>query len=64
MKSLVKNKTCFYPNLHQRISCYGRVQYNTICSYIRNAIDHYDNGHTYTEDELRYSIQLMQEILR
>lgn len=50
--------------LHMRHSGYGRVQYNTICSYIRNAIDHYDNGHVYTEEELRSSIQLMQEILR
>lgn len=54
----------FISNLHQKTSGYGRVQYNTICSYIRNAIDHFDNGHTYTEDELRCSIQLMQEILR
>lgn len=54
----------FNSNLHQRISGYGHVQYKTICSYIRNAIDHYDNGHTYTEDELRCSIQLMQAILR
>lgn len=53
----------FNSNQHQRNSGYGHVQYNTICSYIRNAIDHYDNSHTYTEDELRCSIQLMQEIL-
>lgn len=70
--NLLKVKACddyiyhhhaFIPTLHQKISGYGRVQYNTICSYIRNAIDHYDNGHTYTEDELRCSIQFMQEIL-
>lgn len=54
----------FNPSLHMSHSGYGRVQYNTICSYIRNAIDHYDNGHVYTEEELRSSIQLMQEILR
>lgn len=54
----------FNPSLHMRHSGYGRVQYNTICPYIRNAIDHYDNGHVYTEEELRSSIQLMQEILR
>jgi len=54
----------FNSNLHQRISGYGHVRYNTICSYIRNAIDHFDNGHAYTEDELRCSIQLMQAILR
>lgn len=54
----------FNSNLHQRISGYGHVQYKTICSYIRNAIDHFDNGHAYTEDELRCSIQLMQAILR
>lgn len=47
-----------------RHSGYDRVQYNTICSYIRNAIDHYDNGQVYTEEELRCSIQLMHEILR
>lgn len=54
----------FNSSLHMRHSGYGSVQYNTICSYIRNAIDHYDNGHVYTEEELRSSIQLMQEILR
>lgn len=48
---------------HSRISGYGNVVYHTICSYIRNSIDHYDNGNRFTEEELRISIRLMQDIL-
>ena len=48
---------------HSRISGYGNVVYHTICSYIRNSIDHYDNENRFTEEELRISIRLMQDIL-
>lgn len=50
--------------IHRKISSYGNVNYETICTYIRNSIDHYENGNTFTEDELRCSITLMQNILR
>lgn len=50
--------------IHGKISTYGTTTYHSLSSYIRNAIDHYDNGHDFTEEELVTSIKLMQEILR
>lgn len=50
--------------IHGKISTYGTTTYHSLSSYIRNAIDHYDNGNDFTEDELETSIKLMQEILR
>ena len=37
--------------------------YQTICSYIRNAIHHPDEEHKFTEEELRSSIELLRTIL-
>ena len=51
-------------NLHEKVSGYGITNYSTLSTYIRNAIDHYNNGNDFTEDELETSIKLMQEILR
>lgn len=53
----------YNPALHQKSSNHGAVVYSTLCSYIRNSIDHYDNGNTFTEEELDSSIKLMQTIL-
>lgn len=50
--------------IHEKNSSYGTSNYHSLSTYIRNAIDHYDNGHDFTEEELVTSIKLMQEILR
>lgn len=38
--------------------------YDSICTYIRNAIHHPDNGNTFTQTELRTSIELLIELCR
>ncbi len=42
----------------------GRTTYTALSTYIRNAIDHPDSGNTFTDEELRISIELLQELLR
>lgn len=37
--------------------------YETLSTYIRNAIDHPDSGNTYTDEELRLSTELLRELL-
>ena len=43
---------------------YGRTNYNTLPTYIRNAIDHPDSSHTYTDEELRKSIEFLIQLLK
>lgn len=38
---------------------YGTTNYETLCTYIRNAIDHPDPSRTFSEAELRTSIELL-----
>ena len=40
------------------------TNYQTLSTYIRNNIDHPDNGNKYTEDELKASIELLIEIIK
>lgn len=40
------------------------VTYDTIPTYIRNCIDHPDSAHSFTEAELRTSIELLIELVR
>lgn len=49
---------------HEKISSYRNTTYNSLSTYIRNAIDHPDSGNTFTEEELRMSIELLQDLLR
>lgn len=58
----ISRHSSFDANKHHKASGYGQVQYNTICSYIRNAIDHFDNGNAFSEEELRSSILLTRYI--
>ena len=43
---------------------HGRTTYDTLPTYIRNAIDHPDSSHTYTDEELRKSIEFLIKLLR
>lgn len=43
---------------------HGRTNYNTLPTYIRNAIDHPDSNHTYTDEELRKSIEFLIQLLK
>lgn len=46
------------------MSQYGNTQYETLCTYIRNAIDHPDSDNTYTKEELRTSIEFLIELCK
>ncbi|MBR7001496.1 MAG: AAA family ATPase [Neisseriaceae bacterium] len=48
---------------------YGSTNYETICCFIRNAIDHRDNlpnqtKTEYTDDDLKYSIEILIELIK
>lgn len=49
---------------HEKRSSYGNTTYSSLSTYIRNAIDHPDSGNTFTDEELRTSIELLQELVR
>lgn len=49
---------------HQRIDSYRSSNYQTLPTYIRNAIDHPDSGRTYTEEEFEESIKLLIELCK
>lgn len=50
---------------HQKIdNSYPPHHYQTLPTYIRNAIDHPDSGRTYSEEELEESIRLLIELCK
>ena len=48
---------------HHKATSFNGANYNTLPTSIRNHIDHPDNPNTFTEEELRSSIELMRTIL-
>lgn len=50
--------------LHEKISSHNTTTYSSLSTYIRNAIDHPDPNRTFTEDELRCSIELLIKLCR
>ena len=57
-------QSSFYnPLIHSKPSTNPHgTQYSTLPTYIRNAIDHPDSGNSFTEDELKKSIELLIEL--
>lgn len=49
---------------HSKSSGFGRTAYDTLPTYIRNAIHHPDPGNVFTEEEMRTSIELLIELCR
>ncbi|MBM1185308.1 AAA family ATPase [Pseudomonas lundensis] len=49
---------------HGKPSSHGKTTYETLSTYIRNSIHHPDSGNTFTESELRASIELLTEICK
>lgn len=49
---------------HGKSSSYKMTTYSSLSTYIRNAIDHPDSGNTFTDEELRISIELLQDLVR
>ncbi|MDO4271462.1 MAG: AAA family ATPase [Candidatus Saccharibacteria bacterium] len=61
--------TFFNPELHAKTDSFtdrnGRTtNYQTLPTYIRNAIDHPNSARSYTDDELKYSIELLIKLCR
>ncbi|MEN5206769.1 ATP-binding protein [Stenotrophomonas terrae] len=48
---------------HGKPSSHGSTTYETLPTYVRNAIHHPDGGNVYSEPELRVSIELMVQML-
>lgn len=49
---------------HEKIDFYKNQHYQTLPTYIRNAIDHPDSGREYSEEELKESIDLLVELCK
>lgn len=49
---------------YDKPSAHGTTNYQTLSTYIRNAIDHPDSGNTYTPEELKFSIEFLIELCR
>ncbi|WP_313105199.1 AAA family ATPase [Pseudescherichia vulneris] len=60
----IKMHSSYDPSRHARPSGHGRTSYETLCTYIRNAIHHPDSGNTFTESELRLSIELLIDVCK
>ena len=51
-------------SVHERADSYRRNHYQTLPTYIRNAIDYPDSGRRYTDEEMEVSIELLRAICR
>lgn len=54
----------YSPEIHAKPSNFGRANYSSLPTYIRNAIHHPDSGNTFTQAELRRSIKLLIELCK
>lgn len=55
----ISRSTFYNPAIHSRPSSHGTTTYQTLPTYIRNAIDHPDPTRTFSQDDLRCSIELL-----
>lgn len=60
----IKVSSYFNPTIHYKPSTFNTTTYDTLCTYIRNAIDHPDPSKHFTEEELRISIELLIKLCR
>ena len=62
----IKNSTSYNPTTHSKSSINPKdgTTYQTLPTYIRNAIDHPNSDNTFTEEELKTSIELLIELCR
>ena len=58
----IYNHPLFDPAKHSKPSSHGSIHYNTLPTYIRNAIDHPDSGNRFTDNELRTSIEFFKAV--
>ncbi len=63
MDNYIATQAEYDATLHQKIdTTYG--SYQTLPTYIRNAIDHPDSGRSYTDEELSISITLLRDLCK
>lgn len=58
----IKDHVLFDSSMHHKASNFKTTTYETLPTYIRNAIDHPDSGNTYTDEELRISTELLIQL--
>ena len=62
--SFIATQPQYDPVKHEKIDFYNGQSFQTLPTYIRNAIDHPDSGRQYTEEELEESIRLLIELCK
>lgn len=60
--NFIANHANYDPSKYSRPSGHKTTTYNTLSTYIRNCIHHPDSGNTFTEQELRTSIEFLISI--
>lgn len=60
----ILNHPLYNPQKYSKPYSYNKTNYQTLPTYIRNAIDHPDSSHTYTDEELRKSIEFLIQLLK
>jgi len=60
----IKSHSLYDPAKHFKTSSFGTTTYDTLSTFIRNAIHHPDPNKTFTNAELRTSIELLIELCR
>jgi predicted ATPase len=60
----IKAHTFYDSTIHSKNSSFGRTIYDTLSTFIRNAIDHPESNRTFTESELRTSTELLINLCR
>lgn len=60
----IKNHRLYDPAKHRKPSSHGTITYDTLSTYIRNAIHHPDPARLFSDEELRKSIELLIELCR
>lgn len=61
---IVSRNDCYDTSKHKKDSSYGSTTYETICTYVRNLIDHPKPGVILTGKDLQTSIELMLQLLK
>jgi predicted ATP-binding protein involved in virulence len=60
----IKMSPHYDPVIHLRPSSFKNTTYNTLPTYVRNAIHHPDSGNTFTESDLRAAVSLLIKLCR
>jgi predicted ATP-binding protein involved in virulence len=60
----IKAHSLYDSSRHYKSSTFGRTTYETLPTYIRNAIHHPNSGNVFTEADMRASIELLIELCR